>query len=74
MLAQPPQKENNSQQLYKRAFETISQILKKNRYAVVGLSNEDIRTIGEQYLSVVATYPVKSHRSLTRYFVVYKRV
>ncbi len=61
-------------QLYKRAFETISQILKKNRYAVVGLSNEDIRTIGEQYLSIVATYPVKSHRSLTRYFVVYKRV
>ncbi|HWR27781.1 MAG TPA: THUMP domain-containing protein [Candidatus Thermoplasmatota archaeon] len=59
-------------QLYKRAFETISQILKKNRYAVVGLSNEDIRTIGEQYLSIVATYPVKSHRSLTRYFVVYK--
>ena len=61
-------------QLYKRAFETISQILKKNRYAVVGLSNEDIQTIGEQYLSIVATYPVKSHRSLTRYFVVYKRV
>jgi tRNA (guanine10-N2)-dimethyltransferase len=61
-------------QLYKRAFQTISQILKKNRYAVVGLSNEDIRAIGEQYLSVVETYPVKSHRSLTRYFVVYKRV
>ena len=60
--------------LYNRAFETISQILKKNRYAVIGLSNEDIRGIGEQYLTVVATYPVKSHRSLTRYFVVYKRV
>jgi tRNA (guanine10-N2)-dimethyltransferase len=59
-------------QLYKRAFETISQILKEKRYAVVGLSSEDICSIGEQYLSVVATYPVKSHRSLTRYFVVYK--
>lgn len=58
--------------LYKRAFETISQILKEKRYAVVGLSSEDIRSIGEQYLSVIATYPVKSHRSLTRYFVVYK--
>jgi tRNA (guanine10-N2)-dimethyltransferase len=60
--------------LYTRAFETISQVLKKNSYAVVGLSNEDIRAIGGQYLSVVATYPVKSHRSLTRYFVVYKRM
>jgi tRNA (guanine10-N2)-dimethyltransferase len=59
-------------QLYSRAFETIAQILKKNKYAVVGLSNEAIRSIGEQYLSVVAIYPVKSHRSLTRYFVVYK--
>ncbi len=59
--------------LYNRAFETISQVLKKKRYAVVGLSNEDIATIGEQYLSVVAIYPVKSHRSLTRYFVVYKK-
>ena len=60
--------------LYNRAFETISSVLKKGRYAVVGISNEEIRTIGEQYLSVVATYPVKSHRSLTRYFVVYQRV
>jgi tRNA (guanine10-N2)-dimethyltransferase len=58
--------------LYNRAFETISQILKKNRYAIVGLSSEAICTIGEQYLSVVETYPVISHRSLTRYFVVYK--
>lgn len=59
--------------LYNRAFEAISQVLKKNGYAVVGLSNENIRSIGEQYLSVIATFPVKSHRSLTRYFVVYQR-
>jgi tRNA (guanine10-N2)-dimethyltransferase len=59
-------------QLYTRAFETISQILKKNGRAVVGLSSKEILTIGKKYLSVVETYPVKSHRSLTRYFVVYK--
>jgi len=59
--------------LYNRAFETIANVLKKNKYAVVGLSDEGIRTIGEQYLSVIATYPVKSHRSLTRYFIVYQR-
>jgi len=59
--------------LYNRAFETIANVLKKNKYAVVGLSDEGVRTIGEQYLSVIATYPVKSHRSLTRYFIVYQR-
>jgi len=55
-----------------RAFRTISEVLKKNRYAVVGLSNKDICAIGEQYLSVVDIYQMKSHRSLTRYFVVFK--
>ena len=58
--------------LYNRAFKTISQVLKKNKYAVVGLSSRDVYTIGEKYLSVVDVYPVKSHRSLTRYFVVFK--
>jgi tRNA (guanine10-N2)-dimethyltransferase len=58
--------------LYNRAFETISQTLKKNGHAVVGLSSEEILTIGERYLSLVETYPIKAHRSLTRYFVVYK--
>lgn len=60
--------------LYTRAFETIAQVLKKNRRAVVGLSSEEIRTIGENYLSVVDTYAMKSHRSLTRYFVVYQQL
>lgn len=58
--------------LYNRAFETIAKVLKKNRRAVVGLSTEEIRMIGENYLSVVDTYAIKAHRSLTRYFVVYK--
>ncbi|KYK20935.1 hypothetical protein AYK25_04120 [Thermoplasmatales archaeon SM1-50] len=61
-------------QLYKRAFETISNILMKHGRAVVGLSNDAIRAIGGRYLSVVETYPVKSHKSLTRYFVVYKQI
>ncbi|MFA5102880.1 MAG: THUMP domain-containing protein [Candidatus Thermoplasmatota archaeon] len=61
-------------QLYTRAFATIAQVLKKNKYAVVGLSSKDICAIGEQYLSVMETYSVKSHRSLTRYFIVYQRM
>jgi len=60
--------------LYKRGFETISQILTKHGRAVVGLSNQETLSIGERYLSVVETYPVKSHRSLTRCFVVYKQI
>lgn len=60
--------------LYNRAFETIAKVLKKNRRAVVGLSSEEIRTIGEDYLSVVDIFAMKSHRSLTRYFVVYQHV
>ncbi|MBN1861702.1 MAG: methyltransferase domain-containing protein [Candidatus Thermoplasmatota archaeon] len=60
-------------QLYRRAFQTIAQVLKDNGCAVIGLSNEAIRCIGEEYLSLIATYPVRSHRSLTRYFVVYKK-
>jgi len=60
-------------ELYARAFYAISQILKKNGRAVVGLSSKEILTVGKKYLSIVDTYPVKSHRSLTRYFVVYKK-
>jgi len=58
--------------LYDRAFMNISQILRKNGRAVIGLSNEKIIDIGKKYLSVDETYPIKSHRSLTRYFIVYK--
>ncbi len=58
--------------LYDRAFESIAHVLKKKKLAVIGVSNQEIRAIGEQYLTLEATYAIKSHRSLTRYFVVYK--
>lgn len=59
--------------LYDRAFQSISQLLKKDGRAVIGLSSKDILKIGEKYLSLVETYPIVSHRSLTRYFVVLTR-
>jgi tRNA (guanine10-N2)-dimethyltransferase len=59
-------------QLYNRAFMNISQILKKNRRAVIGLSNEEILSVGKNYLTVLEKYPIISHRSLTRYFIVYE--
>jgi tRNA (guanine10-N2)-dimethyltransferase len=60
--------------LYERAFQSISQILKEKGKAVIGLSNDDVLTLGEQYLSLVESYPMKSHRSLTRHFVVFKKL
>jgi tRNA (guanine10-N2)-dimethyltransferase len=60
-------------QLYNRGFEHISALLKKNRRAVIGLSNEEMITLGEPYLSVVDVFPIRAHRSLTRYFVVYEK-
>lgn len=59
-------------ELYDRAFMNVSQILKKNGRAVIGFSNKEILDVGKKYLSVLATYQIKSHRSLTRYFIVYK--
>ena len=59
-------------QLYNRAFMNISQILKKNRRAVIGLSNEEILSVGKNYLTMLEKYPIISHRNLTRYFIVYE--
>jgi tRNA (guanine10-N2)-dimethyltransferase len=59
-------------QLYNRAFINISQILKKNRRAVIGFSNEEILSVGKNYLTVLEKYSIVSHRSLTRYFIVYE--
>jgi len=59
-------------QLYNRAFMNISQILKKNRRAVIGLTNEEILSVGKNYLTMLEKYPIKSHRNLTRYFIVYE--
>ena len=60
-------------QLYKRAFENISKVLKKDGRAVVGLSNKDMISLGEEYFSVLEVHKCRVHRSLTRYFVVYER-
>jgi len=60
-------------QLYSRGFEQISHVLKKNGHAVIGLSSEEMIAVGKNYLSLVDVFPIRAHRSLTRYFVVYQR-
>jgi len=59
--------------LYDRAFKSISEILKKNGIAVVGLANEDMMVLGEKYLSLIDQHNFRVHRSLTRYFGVFRK-
>lgn len=58
--------------LYERAFEDFSKLLKKDGKAVVGLSNKNLISAGGKYLSLMETHEFRVHRSLTRYFAVYK--
>jgi len=59
--------------LYERAFESISNVLKEKRKAVIGLSNKERISIGEKYFSLIGKYEFRVHKSLTRYFVVYQK-
>lgn len=59
--------------LYGRAFESMNDILKHGKRAVVGLSNEELIKLGEKYFSLVEVHKIKAHKSLTRYFVVYEK-
>ena len=59
--------------LYMRAFENMSKLLKENGRAVIGLSNKDLITLGQKYFSLVEKHDFRAHRSLIRYFVVYEK-
>ncbi len=58
--------------LYARAFDAIRTVLKKDRQAVVGLPNREAVKIAEPYLQVLQVYPYRVHKSLTRYFTVFR--
>ena len=66
-------KGENIDQLYTRSFRHISKLLKKGGKAVVGLQNKEFISLGERYLSLVERHDFRVHRSLTRYFVVFKK-
>ena len=61
------------EKLYERAFESMSKLLKKDGKAVIGLSNKDLIHLGQKYFNLEEKYDFKIHRSLTRYFVVYRK-
>ena len=66
-------KGEDMENLYLRAFESISKILKTGGRAVIGISRYDLINVGKKYLSYIETYEFRAHRSLTRYFVVFKK-
>lgn len=66
-------KGENLKLLYNRAFDNISKVLKKKGILVAGLPDSETVSIGEKYLKILDIYEIKSHRSLTRYFVKYQR-
>jgi tRNA (guanine10-N2)-dimethyltransferase len=59
--------------LYERAFDSIAALLKKNGKAVVGLSEKSMISLGEKHLSLLEVHESRVHRSLTRYFGVYRK-
>jgi tRNA (guanine10-N2)-dimethyltransferase len=66
-------KGENIIQLYERAFENISNMLKKRGRAVIGLSNKNMISVGKRYFSLLEHHEWRAHRSLTRYFVIYQK-
>ena len=66
-------KGENICQLYDRSFQSISNILKKNGRAVIGLSNYKMMINGKKYLRLIEEYSYKVHRSLTRYIGIYEK-
>ena len=66
-------KGEDMENLYLRAFESISKILKTGGRAIIGISRYDLINVGKEYLSYIETHEFRAHRSLTRYFVVFKK-
>ncbi|HVQ01274.1 MAG TPA: methyltransferase domain-containing protein [Candidatus Thermoplasmatota archaeon] len=59
--------------LYDRGFAVISRVLRRDGRAVVGLANEEMISLGEKHMKLLNVYPIRAHRSLTRFFAVYQK-
>jgi len=66
-------KKENIGKLYERAFEVFRKTLKKDRYLVIALPDKRFMELGKNYLNLLEAYPVRVHRSLTRYFCAYRK-
>ncbi|MFO7678097.1 MAG: methyltransferase domain-containing protein [Thermoplasmatota archaeon] len=60
--------------LYLRTFTGISSLLKKNGFAVIGVSDNKSVSIDPDCFNLINIYEYRVHRSMTRYFFVLKKV
>jgi tRNA (guanine10-N2)-dimethyltransferase len=61
------------EELYQRAFLSMSKILKDKGRAVIGLSKKEFLKIGEKNLTLLDTHEIRVHGSLTRYFSIFEK-
>ena len=59
--------------LYARAMASIQKVLKTNARAIIGSSSEDLKIKKYEQLVHHVSYPLRVHRSLTRWFHVFQK-
>lgn len=59
--------------LYKRAFETFSDVLKQGGYLSISLPDKEYIRIGENLLSLKESFALRVHKSLIRNFCVFRK-
>jgi tRNA (guanine10-N2)-dimethyltransferase len=58
-----------NEELYEKSFRKISEMLVPGGFAVTGLPDEQVKKIGEKYLTLKKIFPCYVHKHLTRYFL-----
>ncbi len=58
--------------LYRRAFEILNKVLKKNRYLVIVVPNKEFIELGKEFFELAECYSLRVHKSLTRNICVYR--
>lgn len=60
--------------IYNRLFSSATEALRLGGHLAVSLPSEWAVRLGEEHLELRSTHPMKVHRSLTRWFTVYRKV
>lgn len=60
--------------LYEKSFDRMRKWLKDGKRAVVGLPEKRFADVGSRYLHLEEIHTMRVHRSLTRYFCVYRKI
>ncbi|TET89473.1 MAG: methyltransferase domain-containing protein [Methanomassiliicoccales archaeon] len=58
--------------LYRRSFESFSDVLERGGYLAIVLPDKAFIEVGEEYLRLEEVYEQRVHRSLTRFYCVFK--